>query len=290
MIDIHPHVISGDRERYPLQPLGGKQSAWSQERPVDTDQLLAAMNEAGIERAALVQAATAYGTDNRYIADSVAAHPDRFTGVCTVDILADDAIATLEYWLGERNLSSVRLFTSGSTMLHQSDWLSSRAAEPAWAWLQEHRVPVSVQMRPAGIPMVAGVLRAFPELRIVVDNAARVETVGGPPYAEAQPLFDLGAAGDVYVKVTVNTLRRAAKEIGGAPGFMRALCDHFGSERVAWGSDYPAMAGSLSELVRFSEECMTSLTDDERADVFEGTALRLYPKLAAGAAFEAAPR
>lgn len=281
MIDIHPHVISPDTARYPLNPLGGKQSAWSQERPVDTERLLAQMDEAGIERAALVQAATAYGNDNSYVADSVDAHPDRFTGVCTVDVLAEDAVAKLGYWLEERGLSGVRLFTSGSTMTGQADWMIDEAARPAWAYLEKHQVPVSVQMRPPGIPQVRTVLEAFPQLRIVVDNAARVETAGGPPYSAAAPLFELAAAGEVYVKVTTNTLRRAEQETGGAAAFMRVLCDRLGSQRVAWGSDYPAMDGELKDLVAFGERCTASLSPDERADVFGGTAARLYPALAA---------
>lgn len=280
MIDIHPHVISPDTRRYPLAPLGGEQSAWSRERPVDTERFLAAMDEAGVERAALVQAATAYGNDNSYVADSVDAHPDRFTGVCTVDVVAEDAVARLGYWLEERGLSGVRLFTSGSTMPGQADWMTGDAARPAWAYLEKHRVPVSVQMRPAGIAMVRTVLEAFPQLRIVVDNAARVETAGGPPFAAAAPLFELGALGEVYVKVTTNTLRRAQQETGGAAAFMRALCDGFGSKRVAWGSDYPAMDGELKDLVAFGEQCMASLSEEERADVFGGTAARLYPALA----------
>ena len=28
-VDIHPHVISTDTKRYPLNPLGGTQSTWS---------------------------------------------------------------------------------------------------------------------------------------------------------------------------------------------------------------------------------------------------------------------
>jgi hypothetical protein len=43
--------------------------------------MLAAMDEAGIERSVLVQASTCYGHDNSYVADAVAAHPDRFAGV-----------------------------------------------------------------------------------------------------------------------------------------------------------------------------------------------------------------
>ena len=44
-IDIHPHVISKDEERYPRAPLGGKQSDWSRERPVGAEEMLAAMDE-----------------------------------------------------------------------------------------------------------------------------------------------------------------------------------------------------------------------------------------------------
>jgi hypothetical protein len=33
IIDIHNHVIAPDTQRYPLAPLGGKQSDWSRTRP-----------------------------------------------------------------------------------------------------------------------------------------------------------------------------------------------------------------------------------------------------------------
>src|SRR5436189_5959432 len=90
-IDIHPHVISRDEQRYPRAPLGGRQSDWSRERPVSAEQMLAAMDEAGIEKSVLVQASTCYGHDNSYVADAVAAHPKRFAGVISVDLLTADA-------------------------------------------------------------------------------------------------------------------------------------------------------------------------------------------------------
>ena len=63
-IDIHPHIISGDATRYPLAPLGGHQSDWSRTRPVTLEQLVAAMDTAGVQKAAIVQASTCYGHDN----------------------------------------------------------------------------------------------------------------------------------------------------------------------------------------------------------------------------------
>jgi L-fuconolactonase len=48
-VDIHPHIISGNTERYPHSPLFGKQSDWSKERPVTPEGLIAAMDEAGVD-------------------------------------------------------------------------------------------------------------------------------------------------------------------------------------------------------------------------------------------------
>jgi L-fuconolactonase len=100
VIDIHPHIVSPDIRRYPLAPLGGTQSTWSSERPTSYEMLLKEMNAAGVDRAAIVHSSTAYGYDNSYVADAVAAVPSRFTGVYSIDVLAPDAIKTFDYWLG----------------------------------------------------------------------------------------------------------------------------------------------------------------------------------------------
>ena len=86
-IDIHPHVISTDEKRYPRAPIGGHQSDWSRERPISHEQMVVEQDRAGVAKAALVQASTCYGHDNSYVAEAVAAHPERFTGVFSCDIL-----------------------------------------------------------------------------------------------------------------------------------------------------------------------------------------------------------
>src|SRR5258706_130000 len=119
VIDIHPHVIGDDIQRYPLAPAGGHQSDWSRSRPVSLPQMIAAMKAAGVQKAALVQASTCYGHDNSYVADAVAAHPDKFTGVFSVDVLAPDATERIRHWRGER-LTGLRIFSFGSTMTEQA--------------------------------------------------------------------------------------------------------------------------------------------------------------------------
>jgi L-fuconolactonase len=128
--DIHPHIISSDPTRYPMAPLGGHQSDWSRTRPITVEQLVTAMDTTGVQKAAIVQASTCYGYDNSYVADAVAAYPNRFTGVFSVDVLAADAPERMRHWCA-KGLTGMRLFTFGSTMSEQADWLADSKSYPA---------------------------------------------------------------------------------------------------------------------------------------------------------------
>ena len=48
VVDAHCHIISEDTSRYPRAPLGGKQSAWAESRPVTAAGMVTRMDEAGI--------------------------------------------------------------------------------------------------------------------------------------------------------------------------------------------------------------------------------------------------
>src|ERR1700704_5555697 len=119
IVDIHPHVISTDNTRYPLNPLGGTQSTWSRDRPTPFEKLVEAMDQAGVAKAAIVQASTAYGHDNSYVADAIAAYPKRFTGVFSVDVLAPDAVDKMRYWIA-KGLTGMGVYTAGSTLPEQN--------------------------------------------------------------------------------------------------------------------------------------------------------------------------
>jgi len=119
IVDLHSHVIADDATRYPLAPMGGKQSDWSRERPVNDVAMLAAMQQAGVAKSVLVQASTCYGHDNSYVQASVAAHPQVFAGVFSVDIMAADAIANIQHWMAV-GLSGARVFIAGHTAADHS--------------------------------------------------------------------------------------------------------------------------------------------------------------------------
>lgn len=280
VIDIHPHVITTDEARYPRNPLGGTQSTWSAERPITAEQMVAEMDQAGVARSAVVQASTCYGHDNSYLADSVDAYPDRFTGVVSVDIRADDALDELNYWIGSRGLSGLRIFTTGSTMPAQGAWLDAPESYPAWGWAAEHDIPICVQMRMEGIPQLRTMLKHFPHTRVVLDHLARTPIEEGPPYAGSYELFALADAPQVYLKLTTNALEASREGNASPETFFPELVKRFGAERIAWGSNFPARPGPLAHLVHLATSTLEGvLADHELDQIFAGTALDLYPRL-----------
>jgi len=279
IIDIHPHVISTDTLRYPNAPVGGHRSDWSRERPVSVEQMIEAMDQAGIMKSALVQASTCYGHDNSYIADAVAAHPNRFTGVFSVDVLAPDAPEKIRYWV-RRNLTGMRLFTVGSTMPNQADWVDDPRSFPAWECASELKIPVCLQMTVKALPQLVRMLERFPNVRVILDHLAKPTLSDGPPYAAAADVFRLADYQNLYLKLTPRTVAEAQNGKASHATFFPLLISKFGASRIAWGSNYPASEGTLPELLKVSQTALSVLPAEDRDWIFAGTALTLYPVLA----------
>lgn len=278
VVDIHPHVIATDTVRYPLNPLGGTQSTWSRERPTTHEMLVAAMDEAGVDKAAVVQASTAYGHDNTYVAEAVAAHPKRFTGVFSADVLAPDAVEKMRYWMG-RGLTGIRLFTTGSTMPGQATWFSDPRTYPAWDYAGEAGLPVCMQMTKQGFPQLRELMARFPKVRVLLDHLARPQLLGGPPYDADRDFFDLAQNPNVFLKVT--PLNYMPPDWGKATPetFFPRLVQEFGAKRIAWGSNFPATAGSLKDNLATARKALSSLSATDQDWVFGKTAQVLYPSL-----------
>ena len=278
LVDIHPHVISPDEGRYPRSPLGGVLSDWARDRPVTPEQMIAAMDEAGVARAALVQASTCYGYDNSLVADAVAAYPERFAGVFSVNVLSADAPQRIAAEVA-RGLSCLRLFTTGSTMAQQ-DWLDDPRTFPAWACAQDLRIPVCVQMHMQAIPQLRTLLARFPQATIILDHLASPDARDGAPYGAAQPLFDLAAYPNVYLKMTIRNVRMIAEGGGPFEPYFRKVVDVFGARRIAWGSNFPTSDASLKRIVEESLQAAAFLPEADREWIFRRTAEHLYPSLA----------
>ena len=219
IVDIHPHIVSADTKRYPITPLGGKRSVWSEKRSVTFEEMIVAMDEAGVDKAAIVHSSTTYGYNNSYLADCVALQPKRFTGVFSVDMLAADAPEKIRYWVTERKFGGLRLYTGGATVDKQSTWMSDPKTFPGWECAGELGIPVCVSLRPEGLPHLMVLIKQFPQVRIIVDHMMEPPIAEGLPYAGSEFVFDLARYGNVYLKLTTLNIRASRKGKGSPETF-----------------------------------------------------------------------
>ncbi|MFM0694379.1 amidohydrolase family protein [Paraburkholderia graminis] len=279
IVDIHPHIISDDESRYPPAPLFGKRSDWSKERPTTVETLIAAMDEAGVARAAVVHSSTTYGFDNSYVVDGCAKYAERLVAVGSVDVLRADAPQVIRGW-EERGLAGLRLFTGGSTKDFDPSELDDPRSFPAWELCGELGLPMCIQTGPIGLPQVTALARRFPNVRIVLDHLARPEVADGAPYAKAQSLFDLAELPNIYLKLTPRIFGDVKKDQASAETFFPRVADAFGAQRLAWGSNYPTSPGTLADILATAQAGLACLSEADRAWIFGDTARRLYPALA----------
>jgi L-fuconolactonase len=283
IIDTHPHIISPDKERYPITPLGGKRSAWSEQRPVDFPGLVREMDAAGVAKAVIVHSSTTYGYNAAYVADSIEGQRGRFAGVFSVDVLQPDAPAQIRHWVG-RGLSGLRLFAAGSTVKANQAWIADPASYPAWRCCEEIGIPVALSIRQEALPHLLDIMKRFPGVRLILDHLLLSPIDDGPPYAASAPMFALARHPQVYLKLTTNNVRRAHDGRSTAGTFFGQLVDSFGSSRILWGSNFPNEPGSLAQQVEEARAALAFLPEQDQDNIFRQTAIALYPSLGDGAA------
>jgi len=281
LIDIHPHITSPDTDRYPVDPLGGKRSDWSKERSATITDLAAAMDEAGVDKAAIVHSSTTYGFDNSYVADSIVDYPGRFTGVFSVDVTQPDAPEKMRYWVG-RGMTGMRIYARGSTM--KTDWLriDDPAVTPAWECAAELGISVAtnVNARDDSLAHIKTILARFPSVPLVIDHLGRPPIADGPPYLAAESYFALADSPNLFLKYTRSGLDSMIKGAAEPEGFMTRLVGVFGADRIAWGSNYLSAPGTLGEIIAGAQAACAGLSDEDCSWIFARTAQRIYPALA----------
>jgi predicted TIM-barrel fold metal-dependent hydrolase len=279
IVDIHPHIISDDESAYPPAPLFGTRSEWSKERPTTVETLIAAMNDAGVGKAAVVHSSTTYGFDNSYVVDGCGQYPDRLAAVGSVDVLQPDAPERIREWVA-RGLAGLRLFTGGSTKEFDPSELDDPRSFPAWELCAELGIPMCIQTGPVGLPQVTALAKRFPKVNIILDHLGRPDVLDGAPYQNAQSLWDLAPLTNIYFKLTPRIFGDVKKGEATAESFFGKVVATFGAQRLAWGSNFPTSPGTLAEILATAQAGLASLSEEDREWIFSKTALKLYPALA----------
>lgn len=242
-----------------------KQEAPTEEIPIDAT--IAAMDEAGVERGLVCAWYDASGAliSNDEVAGWVAAHPDRLTGVASVDLRSPmDAVRELRRAVHDLGFRALRVIP----------WLwglppNHRLYYPLFAECVELGIPFMTQVGHTGplrtsetgrpIPYLDDVALEFPELVIIGGHVG---------YPWTQEMISLATK---YPNVYIDTLAYVAHRY---PSELVEYMRGHGRGKVLFGSNYP-MITPAQALARLDE---LGLDDEARELFLSGNARRLFPE------------
>jgi predicted TIM-barrel fold metal-dependent hydrolase len=231
---------------------------WPTDRPtppqkpyaVTAEMLLAAMDEAGVDRAVLVPPSWE-GDRNDVVAAAARDYPDRFAAMGRL-ALETPVPEVLASWRDTPGMLGIRLTFHGSKM---RAWLTDGTADWAWAAAERFGVPAYVFV-PGSVPLIERVAERHPGLKLVIDHLALGGGMDAEAFAHLPQVLKLARLPNVAVKASAMPCYSSESyPFPGLHAFIRQVYDAFGPRRMFWGTDWTRLPCSYAEAINlFTEE------------------------------------
>jgi predicted TIM-barrel fold metal-dependent hydrolase len=244
---------------------------------VTGDDMVAAMDEVGVDGALLVSPFAMYRYDASYALDVYAAHPDRFRLIKPVDPTDPTVTDTIADWAATNGTVAIRIM--------MRDDVSNDPADPGLnrvlAAAAQHAMPVNLLCW--GRLEQAGLLAARnPNTRLVIDHLGLQQPFEPPPpaapFADLPKLLALATHDNIVVKITgACTLSHAPFPYNDIWDPLCRIFDAFGFDRCMWGTDWTRAVGLLTYQQGVEPFRLTDrLSDSDRAALMGDTLQRVY--------------
>lgn len=256
--DAQVHVWAVDRPERPWIP-GGSDYAHRGDDDLSKDELLAEMDEAGVDRAFLVSP-TWEGNRNDLVLEAAEAHPDRFGVIVRFDL--DKPIQEqLAAWRADP-----RVFGARAVFInHTASWLDDGVADWLWEAADDLGLPLMVYA-PYQYDGIRRVAESHPGLRLTICHLGLKTSLRDQEIVpEIEKLVPLSELPNVAVKAT--SLPSFVTEDYPYPtlqAHIERVVEAFGPQRVFWGSDLSRLRGTYREVVELFTKELDFLSDDDR--------------------------
>jgi L-fuconolactonase len=133
---------------------------------------------------------------------------------------------------------------------------------------------------PPHLPAATAAVRAVPELTFVLDHLSKPPIAAGDLEPWATDVRRLAAEPNVACKLSGMVTEADVDKwtVADLRPYADVVLEAFGPHRLMFGSDWPVclVAGDYGDVVAAAWELTDGLSPGERADVFGGTATRVY--------------
>lgn len=274
MIDAHQHCWRLSRGDYgwltpALAPI---------HRDVTPDDWWREAAPCGVERSILVQAAPTEA-ETQYLLALARTAPHVAGVVGWLDFSAPDAVQRIAARAAEPLLVGLR------PMLHDlpdDAWMLRDDVTRAVASMAPHGLVFDALVRPRHLTHLLEFAHRHPALAIVIDHGAKPDIARRDWQPWATAMEALARCANVQVKLSgLATEAGPSWQARDLAPYAQHLFEHFGAQRVIWGSDWPVLelAGSYRRWFDAAQSLAGALGEEERALIFGGNAVRTYLSL-----------
>lgn len=234
---------------------------------------------AGIDGTVLVQSLPSED-DTRWMLSIAGQHRFVWGVVGWTDLKAADAPARIAALAAAPKLKGLRPMLQD---LPDDDWIADPAVDAGARAMAQHGLVFDALVLPRHLDALYAFAVRHPDLRIVIDHAAKPPIAAGGIEPWRSRMARLAALPQVACKVsgllTEAGPRRSAEALR---PYVQPLWELFGPERLLWGSDWPVLrlAGEYQAWLEMSHALFDAiepgLPDAARANLFGGNAMRVY--------------
>jgi len=235
---------------------------------VPVEVLVSQMDQAGIDRAVLVQYGGQY--DNRYQQEVCRRFPGRFAPWGMVDSEDPEVLTRIDEAVEEQGMVGFRV-----KVTERSDGSNPYAL---WEKMQEHQVVVTLtgNREDFGSDQTVELIERHPDLRMRIEHLGHPRLDEPEPFPKYSKVLDLARFSNVVI--AYSGLYAASQE--GYPysdlvPFLKRIYDSFGPKRILWGSDFPpvCMKETVSMNLALFQDGFGFLSEDDREWILGKSAL-----------------
>ncbi|NEW70960.1 amidohydrolase family protein [Streptomyces rhizosphaericus] len=275
-IDAHHHLWDLTRREQPWMD-----GAWAEpiRRTFTPDDLAPHLDAHRIDATVVVQSSSSVEETRELLA--LAGGSDRIAGVVgwadLTDPGVDEVLAELAAGPGGDRLVGLRHQVQDEP---DPRWLDREDARRGLAAVADAGLVYDLLVTPRELPAAIDAVRELPQLRFVLDHAAKPPVASGERDPWGWQLAALAALPNVDCKLSglVTEADWDCWKPEQVLPYAWHVLDAFGPGRVLFGSDWPVcvLAATYDEVVALAERATLRLGEGERAAVFGGNAARAY--------------
>ena len=159
------------------------------------------------------------------------------------------------------------------------DWMLRPDLDPAFLALEESGLVFDALVFPRHLRNLSKRLEQHPKLHVVIDHCAKPRIAEGLFEPWAEDMARLARETSAYCKIS-GLVTEAQKDwqLGELQPYFDHVAEHFGANRLVWGSDWPVatLAASYPAWIDAAERLASGFSGTEREALFGGNAIALY--------------